>query len=289
MPTWKLITQTPAPPPRRQDAHKGTFGSVLLVAGSEGMAGAASLAGRAALHGGAGLVTVAIPRCILPIVAAAHPSYMTLPLDQDEDGKVCQSALSKIGDHLPRQTSLGVGPGLGQSSGVREVVQQLYRESSQPLVLDADGLNAFVDQVDRLSDRLDDAPRILTPHPGEFSRLAQRSSSDIQANREELAFNFAKKHKVILLLKGPRTVITDGLRLAFNETGDSGLATGGSGDILTGLITSLLAQKMEPFEAAHFAARLHGLAGEIASEKYTDRYVTSLEILEQLSDAWKRV
>ena len=289
MTAWKLITDTPAPPPRPQHGHKGTFGSVLIVAGSRGMSGAASLAGRAALHGGAGLVTVAVPHCIQETVAATHPSYMTVGLNHDGDGRVCSPAFEAIESHLSRQTTVAVGPGLGQSQQVSDFVQQLYRDARQPLVLDADGLNAFVDDADKLGNRVDDAARVLTPHPGEFARLIQCSTRELESDRQRLAAEFAKQHGVVLLLKGHQTIITDGQRLAVNSTGDTGLATGGSGDVLTGLIASLLAQKMEPFSAAQLGAHLHGLAGELASEKYTDRYTTSLEILEQLSNAWRKI
>ena len=289
MPVWNLITETPAPPARPADSHKGTFGSVLLVVGSEGMSGAASLAGQAALHGGAGLVTVAVPRCILPIVASAHPSYMTVPLDSGADGKISRSACEKIKPFLARQTTLAIGPGLGRSDDVRDVVQQLYRDVPQPLVLDADGLNAFVGNPTKLRQRIDDAPRILTPHLGEFARLTDQSTLKSQSDRADIAANFAETHQVILLLKGNRTIVTDGRRLAINPTGDSGLATAGSGDVLTGLIAALLAQSMPPFEAAQLGAYLHGLAGEIASAKYTERYTTSVEILQSLAEAWKQL
>lgn len=289
MTAWKLITDTPAPPPRPQHGHKGTFGSVLIVAGSRGMSGAASLAGRAALHGGAGLVTVAVPHCIQETVAATHPSYMTIGLPHDANGRVCRPAIESIQPHMARQTTVAIGPGLGQSEPVSDLVQQLYRDAQQPLVLDADGLNAFGDDARKLGDRVGDAPRVLTPHPGEFARLTKCSTQELEKDRQRRAAEFAQEHGVVLLLKGHQTIITDGQRLAVNSTGDTGLATGGSGDVLTGLIAALLAQKMEPLAAAQLGAHLHGLAGEMASEKYTDRYTTSVEILEQLSNAWKKV
>jgi NAD(P)H-hydrate epimerase len=253
------------------------------------MAGAACLAGRAALHGGAGLVTLAVPRCIMPIVAAAHPSYMTLPLSDDEDGRITRSAIAKLKDSIARQTSVAVGPGLGQSDDVREVVQDLYANCPLPLVLDADGLNAFAGEADKLRHRLHGMPRILTPHPGEFSRLTGVDTKTIATEREQLAAAFARDHNVVLLLKGPQSVVTDGRRIANNATGNCSLATGGSGDVLTGLIASLLAQGMQPFDAAQLGAHLHGLAGEIASLRHTDRFTTSLDLVECLGLAWKRL
>ncbi|HIF33236.1 MAG: NAD(P)H-hydrate dehydratase [Pirellulaceae bacterium] len=288
-PGVRRVTELPAPPPRPMDSHKGTFGSALIVAGCEGMAGAASLAGRAALHGGAGLVTVAIPRSIMPVVASAHPSYMTLPLDENDDGRIRPSATAKLQEFFEKQTSVALGPGLGRCADVRETVQRLYANCPLPLVLDADGLNAFEGEADKLARRVEEAPRVLTPHPGEFSRLTGIDTKSIEADREQLAASFARDHHVILLLKGPHSVVTDGQRIANNSTGDSALATGGSGDVLTGLIVSFLAQGMQPFDAAQLAAHLHGLAGEIASIRYTDRYTTSLDLVNCLDRAWKQL
>ncbi len=275
-------------PKRPAAAHKGTFGSVLILAGSQGMSGAASLAGQAALHGGAGLVTLAIPRGIAHIVSSAHPSYMTVWLP-DEEGRICTSALAEVEKASQGKTALAVGPGLGQGSSVQAVVHRLYNRSRQPMVLDADGLNAFVGTTDKLKLREHHAPRILTPHPGEFARLTGKTTKAIQQHREELSVEFARQHQVVLLLKGAQTLITDGRRCAVNTTGSTALATGGSGDILTGLIVALLAQGMPAFEAAQLAAHLHGLAGEIAGVKCSDRFVTSLDILKYLAHAWKKL
>jgi NAD(P)H-hydrate epimerase len=155
-------------------------------------------------------------------------------------------------------------------------------------VLDADGLNAFAGSAEKLSVRDVDAARILTPHPGEFARLTGLDVSTIQANREAIAAEFATKHNVVLLLKGPRTVITDGKRKAFNSTGNSSLAKGGSGDVLTGLIASLIAQGMTAFEAAQLGAHLHGLAADCAVGSLAKQYITSNELLEHLNSAWIR-
>jgi ADP-dependent NAD(P)H-hydrate dehydratase len=281
------ITTLPEPPERPIDGHKGTFGSVLVVAGSEGMSGAACLTGRAALHGGAGLVTVAIPRCILHIVATGHPSYMTLPLP-DADGCLSVDAVEPINTAVKKRTAIAIGPGLGQNESVRHVIHHVYQHCSQPMVVDADALNAFATATEKLSDRPDKAPRILTPHPGEFSRLTGYDTISISKQREKLAIEFARRYRVILLLKGENSIITDGHSVAVNPTGDTGLATGGSGDVLTGLIASLLAQGMDAFDAAQLGAYLHGLAGECASARLTDRYVTSLEIVNHLHLAWQR-
>ena len=284
----KYIEQLPPLPERPANAHKGTFGHALIVAGSRGMSGAAVLAGQAALHGGAGLVTLAVPHSIADIVAAAHPSYMTRSMAEDDDGRFAQRAWESIAAHLQSYSSVAIGPGLGQSDEIRTGVLDAYHACPQPLVIDADALNVISPAAVSLSDT-PAAPRVLTPHPGEFARLVDSSLADIQSQRDEVAVAFAERHGVILLLKGPSTVITDGARLARNATGGAELATGGSGDVLTGLITALLAQGMNAFDAAHLGAHIHGLAGEAAAERWSPRYVTSLEIVRSLDFAWKKL
>lgn len=283
-----LVTETPSLPVRPVDGHKGTFGSVLLVAGSRGMSGAATLCGQAALHGGTGLVTLAVPGSILPTVASAHPSYMTHPMDEGSfpgtPSQVADRHWEDLQPLLRKQTALGVGPGLGMQETTICLVERLYVDCTVPAVFDADALNILARDTERL--RHAHGPRVLTPHPGEMARLTGVSTRQIQRYRIEMAMEFAHQHQVVCLLKGHGTIITDGDRYAINQTGGSGLATGGSGDVLTGLIAALLAQGMDAFEAAHLAAHLHGLAGELATETYSAPYVTSLEILHCLSRAW---
>ncbi len=276
MTSCQRISNLPSLPLRPEDAHKGTFGSVLVIAGSEGMSGAAILAGQAALHGGAGLVSLAVPRAIASIVAMAHPSYMTTPLGSDSESSMNIGCTNAIDLALRRKTAVAIGPGLGQQLDVRLVVDHVHRTCVPPLVLDADALNAFGGRAEALLNRPSDSTRIITPHPGEFSRLTGLSTRDIQNDRESLAIEFARKHKVIVLLKGSNTVITDGERIAINSTGNSGMATGGSGDVLTGLIASLLAQGVNGFDAAQLGAHIHGLAGDSAVEVHSERFITSL-------------
>ena len=275
------MNQLPASPCRPADSHKGTFGRALIVAGSYGMSGAASLAGQAALHGGAGLVTLAVPRDILPIVAGMHPAYMTVAFDAEESMQLSDQVFS----NMEGKSALGLGPGLGLHASCVEMVREIYRACQVPLVLDADGLNAFAGASESLASHAQ--TRILTPHPGEFSRLTGLSIAEIEVNRQSLTVEYAQLWNVVLLLKGPGTVIADTDRMVVNATGNEALATGGSGDILTGIIVALLAQGMQPFEAAQLGAHLHGLAGEIASKKYPSAYVTAVEILECLADAWR--
>lgn len=281
-------------PVRPADGHKGTFGRVLLVAGSRGMSGAACLSGKAALRGGAGLVYVACPVSIQAIVAGYEPGYLTIGLPDDSEGRLTESAQSSLQTALADKDAVAVGPGLGQGSAIRAVVRRLYREVAAPLVLDADGLNVMAEdfrgeQFSEPASVINTGSRVLTPHPGEFSRLSGRSIREIEARRETLAREFALQHQVTLVLKGPGTVVTDGERLMVNTTGNSGMATGGTGDVLTGLIAALLAQKMGPFEAARLAVHLHGLAGDIAAEDLSEPGLIASDLPLYIGRAWKQM
>ncbi|MDZ4686162.1 MAG: NAD(P)H-hydrate dehydratase [Planctomycetaceae bacterium] len=287
--TIERIAALPDLPPRASNAHKGTFGKAMIVAGSRGMSGAACLAGQAALRGGAGLVAVATPSGVLPIVAGYEPSYLTVPLQEDVDGRIALSALSDVIELLNDATAGAIGPGLGRSADLDELVHSVYRTVEQPLVVDADALNALVARPDGLTAGSAAGPRVLTPHPGEFARLTGQTTAAVQSHREEAAIEFAAKAGVILVLKGAETVITDGLRVAINPTGNSGLATGGTGDVLTGLITSLLAQGLEPFVAAQWGAYLHGLAGDIAASELSQPGLIASDLPRYLAAAWQRL
>ena len=283
------ITHLPPLPDRSADGHKGTFGKVLVIGGSLGMSGAAALAGLGALRGGAGLVYVAVPESIVPTVAAIEPSYLTVPLPET-DGRIDGAAIAKLQDLLPEFDAVALGPGIGQSDKLTELVAALFRSVEGPLVLDADALNAFADRFAEHPAEIDTlGARILTPHPGEFARLIGRDIATVENNREELAAEFAARHRVVLVLKGHCTVITDGQRLAINTTGNNGMATGGSGDVLTGLTTALLAQKMSPFEAAQLAVHLHGLAGDLAAEELSQPGMIASDLPRFLPAAWKHM
>lgn len=280
------VTELPTPPPRPPAAHKGTFGRVLIVAGSRGMSGAACLSGLGALRGGAGLVYLAVPMGIVSSVASVEPSYLTVPLPEDKHGRLCDEARPLLAEVIPGNAAIAIGPGCGQSDNLVELTDWLYRTVEVPLVVDADGLNALAaaDAIPSGSP----AARVLTPHPGEFARLLKTDVGRIQNNREELAVEFARQNGVILLLKGYQTIVTDGERLALNTTGNSGMATGGTGDVLTGLIAALLAQGMQPFAAAQLAAHLHGLAGDIAAEQLSQPALIASDLPQFLPAAWKR-
>lgn len=283
------ITMLPELPPRPDDGHKGSFGKVLIIAGSRGMSGAAALSGQAALRGGAGLVTLAVPSGILPIVAAMEPSYLTVPLPEDAQGRIAGSALRELLTRAKDSSAVACGPGCGTSADLQSMVLTLFQQVARPLVIDADGLNCLAKVIDRLPTNDLPAPRILTPHPGEFARLTGKDTAAVQQNRESLAVEFAAKHKLVLLLKGRDTLITDGARVAINTTGNSGMATGGTGDVLTGLITALLAQKMPAFEAAQLGAHLHGLAGDLAAAELTRPGLIASDLPRFLPAAWKQV
>lgn len=279
------VTNLPSLPARPDDGHKGTFGRAMLIAGSRGMSGAACLAGTSALRGGSGLVYVAVPEGIVSIVAGFEASYLTTPLTEDGGGRIDGNALAEV---LRRSTSMdavGIGPGLGQSTGLRLLVDELYRSLPLPLVVDADALNLLARNRGRLGQHA--GPRLLTPHIGEFARLTGCPINDIRNNRESLATEFAKQHDVTLVLKGPGTIVTDGHQVAINQTGNSGMGTGGTGDVLTGLVTSLVGQGMTLFEAAHLGAHLHGLTGDLAAEQMTKRGMIASDLLGFLPLAWR--
>lgn len=283
------ITELPQPPARPAEAHKGTFGRVLVIGGSRGMSGAAALAGLSALRGGAGLVFLAVPESILPIVAAVEPSYLTVPLPEDPQGRLSLAARDPLAEIIPNHTALAVGPGWGRSADLTELARWLFAEVDKPMVIDADGLNALAEVPEVFSQRVataEAAVPILTPHPGEFARLAGQKTRTVQENREELAARFARDHGVIVVLKGRGTVVTDGRRLAVNATGNPGLATGGTGDVLTGVIAALLAQRMAPFEAARLAVHLHGLAGDLAAERLSPVGLIASDLPGYLPVAW---
>jgi len=249
------------------------------------MSGAAALSGLGALRGGAGLVDVAVPESILSIVAGLEPSYLTVPLSVDRNGHLDEAALGEVWAAIDGKDACGLGPGLGKRGIAGTVVASLFREAEVPIVVDADALNCLAEESDLLERHT--GPRILTPHPGEFARLTGMDISTVQARREELSLEFASKFQVVLVLKGQQTVVTDGRRLFINTTGNSGMSTGGTGDVLTGLMTALLAQHMQPFEAAQLAVFLHGRAGDLAAEELSQPALIASDLPRFLGRAWR--
>ncbi len=281
------ITTMPKLPPRKRDANKGDFGKVLIVAGSRGMAGAAVLCGTAALRGGAGLVTVATGADVSPIVAAGNACYLTacLPIEVHHHG-YADDAAPIILELAEKASVLAIGPGIGSAGKMAEIIEIILVQAKLPIVLDADGLNALAHLSLEVLNRRS-APTIMTPHPGEFARLLGCSVREVQANREELALRFAHQHGGVLVLKGHQTLVTDGLHLYRNTTGNPGMATGGTGDVLTGLIAALVAQGLKPFEAAQLGVYLHGKAGDLAAEAVGEVSLIATDLLQYLPEAFR--
>jgi ADP-dependent NAD(P)H-hydrate dehydratase len=283
-PAPEFVTVLPVIPTRAVESNKGSYGKVLVVAGSRGMSGAAVLCASAALRGGAGLVRLAVPSELLPIVASANPCYLTAPLPQDERGLFEAAAEAEILSLASASDVLAFGPGIGRSPALDSLVAALVARTAVPTVLDADALNAFQQYPERLHGGR--APLILTPHPGEFARLLAVDTATVQADREELAARFARDHAVILVLKGHATVVTDGRRIYCNSTGNPGMATGGTGDVLTGLVAALLAQRLEPFAAAQLGVYVHGLAGDLARDELGEVSLIASDLLHYLPRAF---
>ena len=246
------------------------------------MAGAAALAGMGALRGGAGLVRLAVPDRCLETVAALEPSYMTVPLPDDDAGRIVETAYDKIVETARAATAVGLGPGLGRSASLDALVGRLYRSVPQPMVVDADALNALATQPEVLASP--GGPRILTPHPGEFARLIGRRVDEPARRAEAVAL--AARCGVVVVLKGHRTLITDGERTAENTTGNPGMATGGSGDVLTGLMTALICQHLEPFDAARLGVHVHGKAGDLAAAAWGQTSMIAADLVPFLGKAF---
>ncbi|HXH05895.1 MAG TPA: NAD(P)H-hydrate dehydratase [Vicinamibacterales bacterium] len=273
--------------PRPAESHKGDYGRVLVVAGSVGRTGAAHLAALGALRSGAGLVTVATPRSCLPVIAALAPEYMTLPLEEAPGGSVDASALGRLLE--ARADVIAVGPGLGTEPGAVALVRGLVERASVPLVLDADALNAFAGAADRLVGR-DGVDVVITPHPGEMARLVGLSIEGIEENRLEVAREFARSHRVYVVLKGYRTIVATPEGRAFiNPTGNPGMATGGTGDVLTGVIAAWLGQLLDAEAACKLGVYLHGLAGDLAAEACSETAMTAGDLAARLGEAMREL
>ena len=246
-------------PDRDPWAHKGCFGKILLLCGSVGFTGAAALAAKAALRSGAGLVFLGVPHSIYAIEAVKLDEAIVFPLPE-ENGKLSVKALDEVLRRLPQMDAVLIGPGLGQSDGVLAVVRKVVESFPGPVVVDADGINVLSTHRDILRGRT--APTVVTPHDVEFARLGGSIGDD----RAESASSLARELGCIVLLKGHRTVITDGTVCYTNQTGNPGMAVGGSGDVLAGIIVSLLGQGIAPLEAAACGAWIHGAAGDLCAQ-----------------------
>lgn len=259
--------------PRKADTHKGDYGRVLLLCGAEGYTGAPALAAKGALRAGAGLIFVGVPRSVYPIVASKLDAPMVFPLP-DHEGRLSFEALPVILERLATADACLIGPGLGQGDELERLLPEIVRNCKCPLVLDADGINILSRHMDVL--RGAGCPLILTPHEGEFRRLSQAPEEDRIAG----AMALARELGAVILRKGHETVVTDGNKTYVNRTGNPGMATGGSGDVLAGILTALLGQGLPPLEAAAAAAWLHGRAGDLASRRLGQYAMGPNDILE---------
>ena len=276
--------------PRKRNSNKGMYGHVLIVGGSLGKSGAAAMAGMAALRAGAGLSTVATPAHVLNAVSSFAADLMTEPLQETSAGSIaCAAAESdRLINLMKPMTVVAIGPGIGRHPETVQFVHEAVHQTQVPLVLDADGLNAFEHQTHLLDGRK--RPLVLTPHPGEMSRLAGISIKAVQADRINIARNFARAHHLVLVLKGDRTVVAlpDG-GVWINPTGNPGMATGGTGDILTGMTAGIIAQMPNDYARAAIAAvYLHGLAGDVAEERMGEHSLTATDLLTGLPGAFHR-
>jgi NAD(P)H-hydrate epimerase len=275
--------------PRSRTAHKGNNGHLLLVAGSAGKSGAASMAANSAMRSGAGLVTLAAPASIHSVLEIKTTEAMTVGLAENGCGALSAAAFPEIEALLVGRNALAIGPGVGLAPDTVSLVRRVVATASLPLVLDADGLNAFSGEPSLLLNSVSPA-LLLTPHPGEMARLAGITVAEVEADRLTIAARFAADHNVYLILKGARTVIAapDG-RLAINGSGNPGMASGGMGDVLTGVLSALLAQGYEPFAACCLAVFCHGLAGDMAAGKIGEVGMIATDVQEMLPYAFKRL
>jgi len=284
----ELIETIPKLKPRPAEAHKGDFGKVLIVGGSVGMSGAAALAGRAALRAGAGLVCVATPKSVLPIVASIEPCFTTIALPEDTAGRISAKAINIILEAAGQNDAVAFGPGVGLSGALCSVLHALLEQDPLRLLIDADGLNNLAGMKDwpsRLKAKL-----ILTPHPGEMKRLWSGLLRELlPAERQAQAVQLAQRTGAIVVLKGAGTVVTDGERVYINKTGNPGMATAGSGDVLTGVILALAGQGLSNLDAAVLGVYIHGLAGDIAAEKTGQVSLIATDIVQALCEAFMSV
>ena len=273
-------------PQRPAEGHKGTFGHVFILAGSRGFTGACRLTCEAATRSGAGLVTAGVPAPLADVVAGFLVEAMSLPLPATAAESIASSALEPALQFAASKQAVVLGPGLSQDVDTAEFVRQFVRQCPVPLLVDADGLNALGADGATLLDG--PAPRVITPHPGEMARLTGRSADAIQDDRETAAQDFAQRCGCTVVLKGAGTIVASSdAEPWLNTTGNAGLASGGTGDVLSGLIGGLMAQGMAGHDASALGVYLHGLAGDLAAEALTQRGMVTSDVIERLPAAWR--
>jgi len=274
-------------PKRKPDTHKGDYGHVFVIAGSAGMTGAAALASTGALLSGSGLVTLGIPKSLNPIMEVKLTEVMTKPLPETDDQTLSEGAFSKIMKFAGKANCIAIGPGLSRNSGTEKLIKELIASLDKPMVLDADGINALEGNARILSSAK--APIVITPHCGEMARLISLSRESIIKAKEKVAKNFANKYNVVCVLKSHRTVVAEPKgKIYVNLTGNPGMASGGAGDILTGMIASFIGQGIKPFDAARLGVFLHGFAGDLAAKEKGEISLIASDILNKLPQAIKK-
>jgi ADP-dependent NAD(P)H-hydrate dehydratase / NAD(P)H-hydrate epimerase len=275
-------------PPRRLDTHKGDYGRVLVAGGSTGLTGAPVMTSESALTVGAGMVTVAVPSSLNAVFETKLTEVMSAPMPDSGRGVLAAEALEPLESLLKNMDVLAIGPGLGRDIATRQLVRSVIEQLECPSVLDADGLNAFEGCAEKLAACR--APLVITPHPGEMSRLCGLSTGQIKADPVRVARDFAVKNKLVLVLKGNPSLIAESSgRVVINPTGGPSLAKAGSGDVLTGIIAGMLAQGLEPFEAAVCGVYLHGLCADLAAERLGEYCVTAAELIRTIPEAITKV
>jgi hydroxyethylthiazole kinase-like uncharacterized protein yjeF len=274
--------------PRPAESNKGNYGHVLLVGGAVGKAGSVAMAGMSALRAGAGLATVATAKSALPTVAGFYPELMTEPLAETGDGTIAASADERLAALAKGKSVLGIGPGISRVPETSELVRTLVAKCDVPIVLDADGLNAFEGLTNELSGK--GRTLVITPHPGEMARLCGSTIAEVQRDRLGVARKFAREHELIVVLKGHRTLVVEpGGEAWVNTTGNPGMSTGGTGDILTGMVSGMIAQHPNDVLMAVCAAvHLHGLAGDVMRERVGEHSLVATDLLRGLPDAFGR-
>lgn len=273
---------------RPDDSNKGTLGSLLCICGSYGMAGAAIMAGKAALRCGIGLLKIAVPKSIYPVCATNILESVYYPLEETSNGVISSKNTDFLLEMCEKSSAVLIGCGLSVCDDTKNLVQSVITNCEKPLVIDADALNCICNKPEILKNLK--APAIITPHPGEMARLLHSTPKTVNSNRENTAIDFAKKFGVVTVLKGAGTIIAspDG-KVYINHTGNSGMATGGSGDVLSGIIGSLLAQGASPINAAAAGVFLHGTIGDLAAEKLGKISMLPTDMIDMIPTAYLKL
>ncbi|MCX5686098.1 MAG: NAD(P)H-hydrate dehydratase [Candidatus Omnitrophica bacterium] len=273
-------------PKRNADSHKGDFGHVLVIAGSQGYTGAAYLTAQAAILSGSGLVTLAVGKGIYDVMASKLTEVMVRPFFETRDSSLSLLAEKELVGFSEKTSSIAIGPGISQNKETQNLVRNLITRLDKPIVLDADGINAAAGHPEIL--RSARRGIVLTPHPGELSRLIGKDVDEIQKNRTDIALKFANEYNTVLVLKGHNTVVADPKgELYINETGNAGLATGGTGDVLTGMIASFIGQGVDNFSASILGVYFHGLAGDLALKEKGALSLIATDLLNKLPEVLK--